>query len=154
MRDDNTAGPASLRRDNERGRVVADGRRAGDGQRRSLMVVREASQRAGGERRSGSGVAGEEELEALRASVRCGRRLPLMHLTELRETISQRHCHQDPMVLCATENLPDLDPCDPDPYDPDGDCPGCRDCLRYCAECAREAARFSAGTGSSIPPSA
>ncbi|MGH3929715.1 MAG: hypothetical protein ACRDTF_07035 [Pseudonocardiaceae bacterium] len=91
------------------------------------------------EQQNGSAAA----LEALRASVRCGRTLPVVHLTELEETVSQRHYHRDPIVLCSAD-VSDLD------YsydDPDGDCPGCRDCLRYCPDCVREAARFSAEAG-------
>ncbi|MGH4015131.1 MAG: hypothetical protein ACRDSL_14660 [Pseudonocardiaceae bacterium] len=52
----------------------------------------------------------------------------------LGETVIQRHRHRDPIVLCGAEVT------DPDPYDPDQDCPGCGDCLRYCPHCVRVAA--------------
>ncbi|MDQ3602082.1 MAG: hypothetical protein M3408_12740 [Actinomycetota bacterium] len=97
---------------------------------------------ADSEQQSESAAAPEEELEAWRASGRCGRTLPPVHLTELEETVLQRHHWRDPIVLCGAENVPELDP-----YDPDEDCPGCRDCLRYCPECAGEAGRYSAEAG-------
>ncbi|MGH3914886.1 MAG: hypothetical protein ACRDTC_15980 [Pseudonocardiaceae bacterium] len=65
-----------------------------------------------------------------------------MHLTELEETVSQRHHWRDPIVLCGAKDVPE-----PDTYDPDENCPGCRDCLRYCSECVHEAARYSVETG-------
>ena len=97
---------------------------------------------ADSEQFSESAAAREDELEVLRASGRCGQTLPPMHLTELEETVSQRHRWRDPIVLCGAENVPE-----PGPYDLEEDCPGCRDCLRYCPECAGEAGRYSAEAG-------
>lgn len=54
-------------------------------------------------------------------SVRCGRRLPQVHLIELTDVV-------------------ELARPDPDSEDPDSeDCPGCADCLRYCRECVEAA---------------
>lgn len=69
-------------------------------------------------------------------AVRCGRSLPPLHLAELDEVFNQRRCHRDPIVLCGAEVT------GPNPYDEDQDCPGCQDCVRYCAECVRVAARY------------
>ncbi|MGQ0776045.1 MAG: hypothetical protein ACT4NY_16750 [Pseudonocardiales bacterium] len=78
------------------------------------------------------------DLAALHAALRCGRSLPVRHLVESDEAFAQRYHTREVIVLCCA------DVAEPDPDVEDPDCPGCRDCVRYCPECAREAARFSA----------
>ena len=94
------------------------------------------------EGQNGSGPSTESlDVAALRASLRCGRSLPVRHLADSDEVFEQRHYLRDPIVLCCA------DVAEPDPDVEDLDCPGCRDCVRYCPECLREAARFGADAG-------
>lgn len=95
------------------------------------------------EGRNGSG-PGTEGLDL--AALRCGRSLPVRHLVESDEVFEQRHYMRDPIVLCCAD-VAAPDPDEPDPDVEDLDCPGCRDCVRYCPECVREAARFGADAG-------
>lgn len=82
----------------------------------------------------------DDELAALRASARCGRSLPPVHLSELGEVYRQRRWQTAPVVLCGADVTgPGVN----DPA-PDDDCSGCGDCLRYCPDCAREALTWSA----------
>ncbi len=76
-------------------------------------------------------------LRASVVSVRCGRSLPLMHLSELDEVFPHRRLHRAPIVLCGA------DVADPDHDDDGHGCPGCADCLRYCPDCVRSAVRWA-----------
>jgi len=87
-----------------------------------------------------SGRSAGVEPAVLRA--RCGRVLPPMHLTELEETVSQRHRSRALIVLCGAENPPEPEPCDSET----DDCLGCADCLRYCSACVDAANRWFATT--------
>ncbi|MGH3942948.1 MAG: hypothetical protein ACRDTG_30860 [Pseudonocardiaceae bacterium] len=92
---------------------------------------------AGGLNGSGPGMEGVD-LEALWASLRCGRSLPVRHLADSAEAFVQRYHKREVMALCCAEvaeSDPDVD---------DGECGGCRDCLRFCSDCVREAVRFGA----------
>ena len=81
----------------------------------------------------------DQDLAALRASARCGRSLPVLHLVDSDEVFAQRRGQRSPIVLCCAEVAA------PDPEAEDRECLGCLDCVRYCPECVSAAARLSAG---------
>lgn len=80
--------------------------------------------------------------DELRASLCCGRSLPVQHLVESDEAFTQRNHWRELNVLCGA----DVAKSDVEYLD----CPGCRDCLRYCPDCVLEAARFSASSGAGV----
>ncbi|MGH3830386.1 MAG: hypothetical protein ACRDRS_08015 [Pseudonocardiaceae bacterium] len=117
-----------MRQENERGRMAVDGEHTDSGDRGEPPVVRETERQMGvpqSDQRGGTTVLG------------CGRSLPELHLIEAEEVLKLRYHWRVPVTLCGADTT-SASPTDVE------DCPGCRDCLRYCATCAREVARFSA----------
>lgn len=113
-----------MRQENERGQLTADGKHTDDGGRGEPPVVRETERQVG---------APQSDHPA----PGCGRSLPVVHLIEAEEVLKLRYHWRVPVTLCGAD-VTSASPTDCE------DCPGCRDCLRYCATCAREVARFSA----------
>ncbi|MGH3829254.1 MAG: hypothetical protein ACRDRS_02200 [Pseudonocardiaceae bacterium] len=76
---------------------------------------------------------------SLQQMQRCDRSVPALHLLEADDTLIQPSYRVGPQVrsaLCGaevTESTPVPD------YEV---CPGCADCVSYCADCARVAAKY------------
>lgn len=101
-----------------------------------------AGNRPGGDTADiGTARADREEAEARHGvpglPVRCGRSVQVVqHLVEADDAFRQRHWIQVITAVCGADLT--------EPTDWDWEtCTGCQDCFRYCAECAREAAKFS-----------
>ncbi len=77
--------------------------------------------------------SGEDEGSS--HALRCGRSCPPLHLIEADATLLEwwwmQKTHRGLCGVQLTESTP--------MPDFEEDCPGCRDCLRYCAKCVRAA---------------
>ncbi|MGH3853063.1 MAG: hypothetical protein ACRDR6_06110 [Pseudonocardiaceae bacterium] len=117
-----------MRQENEHGRLALEGTGIDGGGRGELSAVRETERQVG---------APQSDQRGSTTALGCGRSLPALHLIEAEEVLKLRYHWRVPVTLCGA----DATSASPTDFE---DCPGCRDCLRYCATCAREVARFSA----------
>jgi hypothetical protein len=75
-----------------------------------------------------------------RVPLRCGRTLPPVHLLEADHVLGLQYWHRPSYTALCGEEVSDP----PDSGEDDDDqCPGCRDCVRYCAACTAEATRYA-----------